>query len=64
MPEATIVDVKPALFPIRCAWCEAEGRRHTIVGWSRVRGSHGICDYHRKRLERQDKHVRDRVREP
>ena len=36
-------------FPIFCAWCK---KRPTIVGWSTVEGSHGICRFHQKQLER------------
>jgi hypothetical protein len=36
-------------FPIFCAWCED---RKTIVGWSTVPNSHGICPKHEKKLRR------------
>ena len=32
-----------ALYPTLCAWCEGV---QTIVGWTSVRGSHGICERH------------------
>jgi hypothetical protein len=44
-------------FPITCPWCEREGRP-TIVGWSAVRGSHGICPFHKKALERQARELK------
>lgn len=39
-------------FPVFCAWCERE-ERPTIVGWSTVEGSHGVCRFHEKELKRQ-----------
>lgn len=41
----------PDLFPVLCSWCEARGRR-TIVEWSEVENSSGICrDCQRRELE-------------
>ena len=37
-------------FPVLCAWCK---KRPTIIGWSTVEGSHGVCRFHEKELERQ-----------
>lgn len=47
------------LYPIYCAWCTD---RKTIVGWSPVKGSDGICDYHRKQLDRSRKKDKHKVR--
>jgi hypothetical protein len=46
-----------ARHPITCPWCQREGRA-TIVGWSTVKGSHGICPCHKKELERQARELR------
>jgi len=37
------------LFPVLCAWCEKEGRE-TVINWTTVPGSHGICKAHGKRM--------------
>ena len=34
-----------ALYPTLCAWCQSEDAQ-TIVGWTSVRGTHGICEKH------------------
>ena len=41
-------------YPILCAWCEREGKR-TVVGWSTVEGSHGICERHERELRGYDR---------
>ena len=35
--------VECVFFPVVCAWCEARGIR-TVVGYTTVYGSHGICN--------------------
>lgn len=32
-------------FPVKCAWCEAEGNE-TIIGYCAAENSHGICGKH------------------
>lgn len=52
------VDTYPkdaTLFPVFCAWCEG---RKTIVGWSTVPNSHGVCRKHEKELNRQTEELR------
>jgi len=44
------------IHPVYCAWCQAEGIK-TIVGWSTIEGSHGVCKYHFKQVLREADHV-------
>ena len=39
-----IQDAAPAggVYPAKCPWCTAKGKE-TIVGWTTVEGSSGIC---------------------
>ena len=37
-------------YPVKCAWCEKEGWV-TVLYWSPVKGSHGICQYHQSELK-------------
>lgn len=32
-------------YPMPCAWCLAEGKQ-TVVAYSEVEGSHGMCQRH------------------
>jgi hypothetical protein len=36
-------------FPVLCAWCEAEGKM-TVLNWIGVKGSHGICPVHARKM--------------
>jgi len=37
-------------YPVKCAWCEKEGWV-TVLYWSTVKGSHGICQYHQSEMK-------------
>lgn len=39
-------------YPVLCAWCLKAGRE-TIVNWSPVAHSHGICPEHQDALRRE-----------
>jgi len=46
-------------YPVLCPWCTSEGRR-TVVGWSTVRGSSGICAAHKAVMDAQTARRRER----
>jgi len=44
------------IHPVYCAWCQAEGIS-TIVNWSTIEGSHGVCPFHKKQVVREANRV-------
>jgi hypothetical protein len=39
-------------FEVRCPWCDAEGKR-TVVGYTTVEHSFGICEVHHAKMRRE-----------
>lgn len=52
---------KEKKYPMLCSWCWEEGTR-TVVGWSTVKGSHGICPAHKDAMLRRQQERRRRPR--
>ena len=50
---ATINEEKtPIMWPVTCPWCEREGKR-TVVDYSTVPHSSGICPRHNRETRRE-----------
>jgi hypothetical protein len=39
-------------FPMTCPWCDKEGV-YTVVGYTTVEGSSGICEVHHAKMRRE-----------